>query len=90
MVMSEVSDLLKQSIALHNAAKPVTVGKGSARRTIKPRDNEKLRHAYELRKKAHEMDSSHLDPVWGEEQAVTSNGRDTHAMLMRFYEEQLG
>lgn len=67
-----VGDLLRESLALHNSAKP-------AGRAPRPRDyRERWSQAKALLAQASEMDPERKDPGWDA----------THAALMAFYEDQ--
>jgi len=82
--VTEVSDLLAQSMAAHKAAKP------SSKKQPRPAGwKDKLRLARELRVRADALDPQHADPAWAAEQSKTPRGYDTHGMLMKFYEGKL-
>ena len=85
--MSEVSDLLARSLAIHEQAKPLWSGTGPNRRRLRDRDWVKLAEACELRQRAHALDPEHTDQAWKDEQGRTAFGVDTHKVLMDFYHQ---
>lgn len=47
---------------------------------------ESWQEAYDARKQAHVLDPAHSSPAWAAEQGLTPRSRDTHGLLMSFYE----
>jgi hypothetical protein len=82
--VTEVSDLLAQSMAAHQAALP------SSKKQRRPAGwKASLRLARELRVRADALDPKHDDPAWAAEGSKTPRGYDTHTLLMAFYEGKL-
>lgn len=74
--MTEVSQLLAQSLSAHHKAKGNKAGRAANAREL-------WTLARELRLQAWELDPDFRDPAWGEERA-------DHEVMMIFYQQQLG
>ena len=80
--MSEVSEALKASRALHNQAK----GQGGKR----PENwKDLLTEARALRLQANRQNPDRKDRAWVEDQDATPRQVDTNAVMLRFYAEVL-
>jgi hypothetical protein len=74
----QVAQLLTAAIETHKAA-------CTARQKKQANAQELLVKARDLRVQAETLDPTHEAPAWGDEQAQTPLGQDTHGELMAFY-----
>ena len=79
-----VADLLKESMAAHQQALYARQHKATISAV------QHLERAYRLRLDAHQQDPNHTDPAWQAERGFSPAGKDTHAEMLKFYEQQLG